>query len=243
MSSQFDDAVRDDPEIFDKIKEIAAQYTRDDETGERTQRLADYLQDELRRQWPNIKTNWKGLANHIARIHAPRQAAQEREADAKRVDLDALQSHADEDADTPAQLVISQEERAFVRRALSSLPESEWNILQAFAKSKSSREAAAVVGLAGAAYRKRLSDIIARIKPKPDVWPPAAVRVEQRFQTVIPKVPRLFQAEIDRLIAKSKLDALNEEEEAKLDEALDYLDDLTLWELERVSLQTGSRAK
>jgi len=53
--------------------------------------------------------------------------------------------------------------------------------------------------------------------------------------STVPKVPRLIQSEIDRLIDKGTESGLSEEERAQLDEALDYLDDLTIFELERVS--------
>jgi RNA polymerase sigma factor (sigma-70 family) len=53
--------------------------------------------------------------------------------------------------------------------------------------------------------------------------------------STVPKVPRLIQSEIDRLIDKGTESGLSEEERAQLDEALDYLDDLTIFELERLS--------
>lgn len=49
----------------------------------------------------------------------------------------------------------------------------------------------------------------------------------------VPKVPQLLQSEIDRLIDKGTESGLSEDEQAQLDEALDYLDDLTIYELER----------
>ncbi len=53
--------------------------------------------------------------------------------------------------------------------------------------------------------------------------------------STVPKVPRLIQSEIDRLIDKGTESGLSEEERAQLDEALDYLDDLTIFELEHLS--------
>lgn len=52
----------------------------------------------------------------------------------------------------------------------------------------------------------------------------------------VPKVPRLVQNEIDRLIEKGKTDGLSTDEQAQLNEALDYLDDLTTIELERLKV-------
>jgi hypothetical protein len=49
-------------------------------------------------------------------------------------------------------------------------------------------------------------------------------------------VPRLVQNEIDRLIEKGKTDGLSTDEQAQLNEALDYLDDLTTIELERLKV-------
>jgi len=47
----------------------------------------------------------------------------------------------------------------------------------------------------------------------------------------VPKVPSLIQKQIDSLIEKSKCGNLTAEEQASLDELLDYLDDLTIHEL------------
>jgi len=55
-----------------------------------------------------------------------------------------------------------------------------------------------------------------------------------RRQSAVPKVPRLIQSELDRLIEKGETDGLQPDEQAQLDEVLDYLDNLTIIELERL---------
>ncbi|MCK4343371.1 MAG: hypothetical protein KAY37_16780 [Phycisphaerae bacterium] len=52
----------------------------------------------------------------------------------------------------------------------------------------------------------------------------------------VPKIPRLIQNEIDRLIKKGKYEGLLPAEQVQLDEALDYLDDLAIFELERLKV-------
>jgi hypothetical protein len=50
----------------------------------------------------------------------------------------------------------------------------------------------------------------------------------------VPKVPRLIQQSLDDLIEKAQREGLTRREQALLDEALDYLADLTIRELERL---------
>lgn len=50
----------------------------------------------------------------------------------------------------------------------------------------------------------------------------------------MPKVPRLIQQSLDDLIEKAQREGLTRREQALLDEALDYLADLTIRELERL---------
>jgi len=49
----------------------------------------------------------------------------------------------------------------------------------------------------------------------------------------VPKVPALIQRHLDELIVKSKSGLLSDQEQADLDEMLDYLDDLNLVVLQR----------
>jgi hypothetical protein len=55
----------------------------------------------------------------------------------------------------------------------------------------------------------------------------------------VPKLPALFQNELDRLIEKRKDQSITPEEDRALDAALDYLDHLTLLELERLGTTAG----
>ncbi len=52
-------------------------------------------------------------------------------------------------------------------------------------------------------------------------------------QLAVPKVPALIQRHLDELIVKSKSGLLSDQEQADLDEMLDYLDDLNLVVLQR----------
>jgi hypothetical protein len=66
-------------------------------------------------------------------------------------------------------------------------------------------------------------------------WPPdLKTPLGQRpvGQPNVPRVPRLIQDQIDYLIAKGKTKGLRANEQAHLDEVLDYLDDLTILRLE-----------
>ncbi len=50
-------------------------------------------------------------------------------------------------------------------------------------------------------------------------------------QLAIPKIPSLLQRQIDSLIDKKKRGVLTQTEDRELQETLDYLDDLTIWQL------------
>ena len=52
----------------------------------------------------------------------------------------------------------------------------------------------------------------------------------------VPKLPRLLQGQINSLIEKGNTEGLAPDEQTQLDEALDYLDDLTIFQLERLKL-------
>lgn len=63
----------------------------------------------------------------------------------------------------------------------------------------------------------------------------SSVRTATTKPVTIPKIPRLMQRQVDELIEKSKSGAITSGEQTQLDEVLDYLDELTLYELQRAA--------
>ena len=65
--------------------------------------------------------------------------------------------------------------------------------------------------------------------------PRRAVRGTGPEDVRVPKIPAMIQKAIDEMIAKSKRGELTPDEERELEEVLDYLDEQTLLELQRLA--------
>lgn len=93
-----------------------------------------------------------------------------------------------------------------------------------------------------ASHRSGKKAMIASVHPRTRPDAPALVaqrlvgRPKNRAKPRVPKLPRLIQSQIDYLIAKGETKGLRADERAQLDEVLDYLDDLTIFQLERAKL-------
>lgn len=171
MAPAFHDYVREHPEMLGEIGAIAAHYIGSNTPGDVRKELSDYIQDELRRQWPNIRTSWKAFAHRIARVQAPKLAARARRRGLNNMDPEILESNRQDDGPGPDQLVIDKEEREYIQKAMATLRPHERDILQAFARARSRREAARMLNLSESTYRESLRRVISKIQPKPPVRP------------------------------------------------------------------------
>lgn len=164
---EFMEFLSENPGAINKLRAIAATYTRSAYSDERANEVYDHVFDELARQWFDVRASWKELARTIARRRAQKLRAQDRVTTG--LDSDQINALPDTMAEAPDEVAISEEERKYVIEALKRLSPEEQDRLDVVFEAPSRREAARILGLPESTLRLQMQAILTKIQPRPVV--------------------------------------------------------------------------
>lgn len=144
----------------EELMDISMYYTRSDPLY--APQVYDYMLDELMKRWDTLKS-WRAVARTIARRYSPKLRARERRVAMESFEGQDLRSLAT-NATPPDELVLLAEEEECLGNAIADLRVEARHILQAFANTKSMRDAARMISMPESTFRTRFHAIISELQ-------------------------------------------------------------------------------
>ncbi len=155
------------PDFSEKIRKLAHEHASSSADRLHPDLVYDLTMRDVERQWPTIRDLNAFLAFVVPR-HASKLRKKKRVIKRTHSDPEvALTTSADSRETRAIDPLVTAEEEKHVVDSVAGLSKEERDVLDAFANSKSGREAARNLGISESTYRLRLRKIIEKIQPPP----------------------------------------------------------------------------